>query len=491
MGFNYIKSGSTVSRGAIIKGSVNVGIDPSTDFGPSSSTGFWNGITPATSGYTVYQLKASNGPSIMTSSNDAGLSSISSSKGYTGSDVLSIWYMNTTRSLSLTNSGGTVDASSTNFNFLAAPFTATTTIPAGTYYAYNQVQNQNGVTTQNWGGGSWLIQKISSGVTTTIATMPIAAVCCFSPFNTKYLVDSLVVSNSVTFLSGDSLNVYVSVDAQGGNSFKWQYGASTLSYLKIPGQPTTQNYLNYFNGQSTMICANVNYPNIITSGLTLNVDAGYVPSYPRSGTTWTDLSGTGNTATMVNTPVFSTSNNGIFTFDGATNYFTLGTPSSLSLTSSLTISSWVKLTSFSANDTYQTIYEKGYDGTNEQIFFRFYNFSSVNYLQCGTSNSTSGTTKAEYTIGGSISTGTWYNLVAQFNGSAWIIYLNGTNVAQTNTSRGPYSSTAASSIGAAYITSSYTRFLNGSIGSIQVYNRALSSTEITTNYNAQKSIYGL
>lgn len=41
--------------------------------GPTSTTGFWNGITPPRGGYTIYLNKASNGPSIYVAANDSDL----------------------------------------------------------------------------------------------------------------------------------------------------------------------------------------------------------------------------------------------------------------------------------------------------------------------------------------------------------------------------------------------------------------------------------
>jgi hypothetical protein len=41
--------------------------------GPTSTTGYWNGITPTPGGYTIYLNKASNGPSIYVASDDAKL----------------------------------------------------------------------------------------------------------------------------------------------------------------------------------------------------------------------------------------------------------------------------------------------------------------------------------------------------------------------------------------------------------------------------------
>lgn len=44
--------------------------------GPTSSTDYWNGITPPSGGYTIYLNKASGGPSIYTASNDSELISL-------------------------------------------------------------------------------------------------------------------------------------------------------------------------------------------------------------------------------------------------------------------------------------------------------------------------------------------------------------------------------------------------------------------------------
>jgi hypothetical protein len=45
--------------------------------GPTSTTDYWNGITPPAGGYTIYLNKASGGPSIYTAANDSTLISLS------------------------------------------------------------------------------------------------------------------------------------------------------------------------------------------------------------------------------------------------------------------------------------------------------------------------------------------------------------------------------------------------------------------------------
>jgi len=77
---------------------------------------------------------------------------------------------------------------------------------------------------------------------------------------------------------------------------------------------TTAGALNYFASQSDMMVVNKNYNDIVISGLVMNWDASFVASYPVSGTSWYDISGSGNTGTLNNGPTFNSS--GYFVFDG-------------------------------------------------------------------------------------------------------------------------------------------------------------------------------
>jgi hypothetical protein len=56
--------------------------------------------------------------------------------------------------------------------------------------------------------------------------------------------------------------------------------------------------------------------NIITDGLVLLLDAANSKSYPGTGTTWTDLSRSGNNGTLINGPTFNSGNGGSIVFDG-------------------------------------------------------------------------------------------------------------------------------------------------------------------------------
>jgi len=60
---NHIKIGSSTIN-SISVGDFSVGVSGGADYGPTSDTGFYNGIIPPVGGYTIYVSKMSEGPSI-------------------------------------------------------------------------------------------------------------------------------------------------------------------------------------------------------------------------------------------------------------------------------------------------------------------------------------------------------------------------------------------------------------------------------------------
>ena len=75
---NPIKYNTNTESNALNKGDFWIGTGD-VDKGPTSTTGYYNGITPPSGGYTVYTNKASGGPSIQVASNDSELISITNS----------------------------------------------------------------------------------------------------------------------------------------------------------------------------------------------------------------------------------------------------------------------------------------------------------------------------------------------------------------------------------------------------------------------------
>lgn len=65
---NKVKMSGTYANGCIIKDNMQLAVDETLTYGPTSSTGFWSAITPPVGGYTVYLTKGTQGPSIYTTS---------------------------------------------------------------------------------------------------------------------------------------------------------------------------------------------------------------------------------------------------------------------------------------------------------------------------------------------------------------------------------------------------------------------------------------
>jgi hypothetical protein len=81
--------------------------------------------------------------------------------------------------------------------------------------------------------------------------------------------------------------------------------------------------------------------NVVTSGLVLALDAANTKSYPGSGTTWSDLSGNGNTGTLTNGPTFNSANGGSIAFDGIDDYTNLGLVTQLTNITNVSVNAWV------------------------------------------------------------------------------------------------------------------------------------------------------
>ena len=64
------------------------------------------------------------------------------------------------------------------------------------------------------------------------------------------------------------------------------------------------------------------YGNIATQGLVLNLDAAIQGSYPKTGSTWFDISNNGNNGTLTNGPLYTGSDYGAIRYDGTDDYVT-------------------------------------------------------------------------------------------------------------------------------------------------------------------------
>lgn len=218
-------------------------------------------------------------------------------------------------------------------------------------------------------------------------------------------------------------------------------------------------------------------PDVVTSGLLVNYDAGNTASYPGSGTTWTDLSGNGTNATLVNGPTFDASNGGCIVFDGTNDYASLTRPSAIVTGGAITVSVWVRWTTTGTSiATIQAIVDNNHTGSQGFVIQdrpdltpKIVGFNGAN---------------STYQVGD----GTWHHVVGTNDQTNSKVYIDGVLHAQVAQAGMP---NVQALITLGCWQSGPSRFLNGRIAQFQMYSRALTADEVMQNFLAHKSRYGL
>jgi len=207
-------------------------------------------------------------------------------------------------------------------------------------------------------------------------------------------------------------------------------------------------------------------PGIVTSGLTVYLDAANTSSYPGSGATWTDLSGSGNNMTLTNSPTFSTNNGGILQFNGSNQY------GSLSLNYSTTNHTIMAASRYSGATRGRVISSNG----NNWLFGHWSSGSEEYYAEGwvyeGTSNDTN-----------------WRIYAGLHNYTSDQISFYSNNVALVTNSTAGSQGFNGLAIGRWGFNN--TEYSTCEVSFILVYNRLLTTDELTQNFNALRGRYGL
>jgi hypothetical protein len=145
-------------------------------------------------------------------------------------------------------------------------------------------------------------------------------------------------------------------------------------------------------------------PSIINNGLVLDLDAADINSYIGSGTSWKDMTGNGNSGTLVNGPSFSGSNGGSIVFDGIDDYVILNGGNNLNNWNADGINSATSYRSYTSANIWFKAATTSTSGVQKMIFSD--NFG-VEYGFSQTNNTLYATTVAVNST--TISANTWYN----------------------------------------------------------------------------------
>lgn len=224
---------------------------------------------------------------------------------------------------------------------------------------------------------------------------------------------------------------------------------------------------------------------IVRDGLVLYLDAANKKSYPGTGTVWNDLSGNGNNGTLVNGVSYSTDNNGAMVFDGANDTINCGAmPVIGSSLTGLTVSMWIRTTT---NST-RMYAENGTSFTTNTFYLAQENESNLTFLVFGEG----GYDLVQITTPKPYPTNTWFNIAGVWSsGVRCKLYYNG--VDRTENRNGSIRNSLINGDNNLFLGSrdGTSLYHQGDISATQIYNRALTDSEIQQNFNAIRGRYGI
>ena len=282
-------------------------------------------------------------------------------------------------------------------------------------------------------------------------------------------------------LSGTKINsnVGLNVDNSVNLSSTWQsYFKGNISNFNLFNRALSPfDIFQNFNAYKSRY----GIPDIVTSGLTLNLDAGNPYSYNpdnTGSTTWVDTTYTTTGGTLINGTSYS---DGTMVFDGTNDYAKV---SDINITSEISIEGWVYANSVGSFNAIASQFQA--DTLTESSWVLETVGSDIRlYITNNSSLSFAST---------SFSTLVWTHIVGTFNGTTIKIYKNSVLGDVTGTIAGLNNSNLNINIGALYSQNGNeggTGLWNGKISNVKIYNRALSQDEITQNFNALRGRYGI
>jgi hypothetical protein len=291
------------------------------------------------------------------------------------------------------------------------------------------------------------------------------------------------------------------ISGQSANYAGGGFGAFDSQTLRPSGQDSNGNTLGtygfgangtgspnnspYSGNQGIVI---VRYPGLpAATGGTITYLNGYtIHAFTSSGTftpfLWNDVSGNGNNGTLINGIGFNSyQNGGGLIFDGTDDYIQTG---ATNLSANIgTINMWIK-TGFTSTSGAPYYLIDTRDSTNvNNIALYYYNPQGGFVIYGGNIIMADSETFSSNTY-------LMVTLSYNFTTDNYAFYING--ILGTSSTSG-YSSSGTitkTTLGSRYNQAS-SEFFIGNIFVTQIYNRVLSSTEVTQNFNAQRARFGI
>jgi hypothetical protein len=369
--------------------------------------------------------------------------------------------------------GNVTASNNTTINYDGTLTAGTLSTPQSTYYARTSGYNPPIAYGKKY-ATSWLLKYAN----VTNITLNWGGIHSGNRTNFNFNLQTGVISG-VSLASGEN---YGSYDL--GNGWYQVWYTSTT--------PTTGSNLYY--PQLTLTSGSV-----FIGGIQIEMNNYATPFTTSSRTSWYDLSGNNNIATLQSSsisgsiPVFPAANNRVLQFDGTSSFASIPNSSNLVFgNGDFTVGMWIKTPISSVGEgspsQWGPIISKGCTTSAPAGTWWFAQNSTNNNRITFNISSTIG---SEFVC--SLTTPTlvdgWHNVVFTRSGSTGTLYTDGVRSSIDTTTDSDLFSTAPIYLGS---TSPRPQKKTGmGLSQVQIYNRTLSQAEITQNYNALKSRFGL
>ena len=510
---------SQPTKPALRKGNLALGIGGA-EYGPTSTTGYYNGIEIPDGGLVVYTIDTTNDPIGYVVNSEDDLPGIARTLG--GSEDLTVLeaksYLAALPGTWILDSVPSKEVTDDLVLYLKASSLSSYPQTGSTWYDLSGNDNNSLLTNFTFDGlgvgildTSSLINnvefngvngKYSLSITTKlkqsfdtleIITTPISfsysqsdqPITKFNNFvftfekdndileQKTYLNSELVldtVSTNSLYNLGFPINVKVLTDST--------VGTSSINQMKTYDKILTQSEIlqNYYQAP------------IVTDGLVLAIDAGNLVSYESGSTNAYSLTGS-VTSTLQNGTAYLPNNGGTWDFDGTNDYLSFdsnSTRTNLGITSYFTFDIWINADStvyggdqfgFAGYAPYwgYTMRTALTDSSTKILAYLYYQDSNGNWV--GSYNSS---------ISNKGNIGEWVNFVITFDNGLVTHYVNGkagTSTTLALTGQNPTQNLGYGIIGWSYYEG---KFANG-----KIYNKALTAEEVSQNFNAQRNKFNI
>jgi hypothetical protein len=290
-----------------------------------------------------------------------------------------------------------------------------------------------------------------------------------------FYINDYQVGNSISYGAGGTLHDGLGNNLGASQSFGY-VGNMMLYDKKLSLAEIKQNYdaLKHVYADG----------NFVTSNLILYFNPASKLSYPTTGATISNLVSNSLNGTMSNV----TFTNPYLSFNGSNSTISVTDNSSLEPnTGDFTVEIWVNYSVISGSS--RVLIGKTDGGNSVDWGYGIRTVSNGNtYIEIG-SGSGSTITSPVYAV----TTNTWYQLVGVINNTSNLVslYVNGSLIGSNVNNLTSIRNTTSPLYIGSFNNGQFSQWFNGKMGIVRIYNSALSSSDVSKNFEANRNIYGI